>query len=348
MGVLELNNVTKVYKVLNRRPGLEGSIKDLFSRDYKYIHAVDDINLKIEQGEIVGYLGPNGAGKSTTIKMMTGVLTPTSGNVLVSGYNPYKERRKCAQEIGVVFGQRSQLWWALPVIESFKILKEIYRTSDLEYNDNLRLFDEIVGVSKLYSKPVRELSLGQRTLCDILAAFLHNPQIVFLDEPTIGLDVVMKSRIRTLIKFLNEHKKTTVILTTHDIGDVDAMCDRTILIDGGKILFDDSIEMLRKYFGAYRTLKLFFNDFEENVITYENDVINIIKGKYGDTEKIKVMVGSGYIGILFDESEIAMLDILDSIQSKMKIDNISIDDISTENVIQNIYEGMKKNDRVDV
>lgn len=221
--IIQLKDVMKEFKILNRHEGLKGSFQDMFSRDYKTITAVNHVSLEIAQGEIVGYLGPNGAGKSTTIKMMTGVLEPTSGSILVNGKVPCKNREANAQNIGVVFGQRSQLWWALPLVESFKILKDIYRISDRDYKDMLELYESMIDMSALYSKPVRQMSLGQRTLSDILAAFLHNPAVVFLDEPTIGLDVSMKAKIRNLISALNQEKKTTVILTTHDMGDVDAL-----------------------------------------------------------------------------------------------------------------------------
>ncbi|MBP0961913.1 MAG: ATP-binding cassette domain-containing protein, partial [Oscillospiraceae bacterium] len=217
--IIEIKNVTKEFKTLNRHEGLKGSLKDLFSRDYKIVRAVDNVSMSIEQGEIVGYLGPNGAGKSTTIKMMTGVLEPTSGEILVGGNVPYENRSKNAQEIGVVFGQRTQLWWALPLIESFRLLKDIYQIPDKNYNEMLDLYKSLVDIEPLLHKPVRQMSLGQRTLSDILAAFLHDPKIVFLDEPTIGLDVSMKAKIRTLIHELNRQKNTTVILTTHDMGD---------------------------------------------------------------------------------------------------------------------------------
>ena len=223
-----MKNVVKEFKVLNRHEGLKGSFKDLFSRDYKTITAVDNISINIKPGEIVGYLGPNGAGKSTTIKMMTGVLEPTSGEIFVNGVVPYKNRTRNAENIGVVFGQRSQLWWSLPLIESFKLLKDIYMIDTADYNRMLELYSELADIENLLHKPVRQMSLGQRTLSDILAAFLHNPKIVFLDEPTIGLDVSMKAKIRDLIKGLNQEKNTTVILTTHDMGDVDALCKRIV------------------------------------------------------------------------------------------------------------------------
>ncbi len=191
-----MKGIVKEFKVLNRREGLKGSFMDLFSRDYRIVTAVDDISVKIPKGQIVGYLGPNGAGKSTTIKMMTGVLEPTRGDIIVNGCVPYKNRTKNAENIGVVFGQRSQLWWSLPLIESFKLLKEIYLIPDNEYEEMIKLYESLVDLDPLLHKTVRQMSLGQRTLSDILAAFLHNPKIVFLDEPTIGLDVCMKAKIR--------------------------------------------------------------------------------------------------------------------------------------------------------
>ena len=197
--IITLDHVSKEFKVLNRREGLKGSVMDLLSRDYKIVKAVNDVSMDIMPGEICGYLGPNGAGKSTTIKMMTGVLKPTSGEILVNGKVPYKNRTENAQNIGVVFGQRSQLWWSLPLIESFKLLRDIYQIEDKQYKDMMELYESLVDIKSLYNKPVRQMSLGQRTLSDILAAFLHNPGVVFLDEPTIGLDVVVKDNIRKAI-----------------------------------------------------------------------------------------------------------------------------------------------------
>ena len=188
--IIELKGITKEFKVLNRREGLKGSFQDLFSRDYRIVRAVDHISLNVKQGEIVGFLGPNGAGKSTTIKMMTGVLEPSEGELLVNGKVPYKNRTQNSQEIGVVFGQRSQLWWSLPLIESFKLLRDIYQIPQKDYEDMLALYGSLVNFDEILHKPVRQMSLGQRTLSDILAAFLHNPKVVFLDEPTIGLDAV--------------------------------------------------------------------------------------------------------------------------------------------------------------
>lgn len=326
--IIQIKNITKEFKVLNRREGLKGSFKDLFSRDYKIVRAVDNISMDIKQGEIVGYLGPNGAGKSTTIKMMTGVLEPTSGEILVDNSIPYKNRTKNAQNIGVVFGQRSQLWWALPFVESLKILKDVYQIKAKDYNDMLELYQSLVDIEPLLHKPVRQMSLGQRTLSDILAAFLHNPKIVFLDEPTIGLDVSMKAKIRTLIHALNEEKKTTVILTTHDMGDVDALCRRIVIIDKGKMLYDNDIDHLKNFFGSYRTLKV-------RVSGDSEAQLNSIKNEFKD---FSVSLKEDWISILVDEDEAKVIDVLDALQKTHNVKDMQLEEISTEEVIKKIYE----------
>ena len=305
---IEMTDVSKEFKVLNRHEGLKGSIRDLFSRDYKIVRAVDGISLKIRRGEIVGYLGPNGAGKSTTIKMMTGVLEPSGGQILVNGNIPYKNRVRNAENIGVVFGQRSQLWWALPLVESFNLLKDIYMIPDAEYKRMLDLYQSLVDIEPLLHKSVRQMSLGQRTLSDILAAFLHDPAIVFLDEPTIGLDVSMKAKIRTLIKGLNNEKHTTVILTTHDMGDVDALCQRIVIIDHGRMIYDNDIEHLKQYFGSYRTLRLRLEQ-------------------------------SGWKEILVDESKTNVMSVISDYQKSERVKDIKLEEISTEEIIKKIYEG---------
>lgn len=326
--IIEIKNITKEFKVLNRREGLMGSIKDLFSGNYTTVRAVDNISMNIEQGEIVGYLGPNGAGKSTTIKMMTGILEPTSGEILVNGSIPYRNRTRNAGEIGVVFGQRSQLWWALPLVESFKLLKEIYEVSDADYEEMLALYRSLVDMDALLHKPVRQMSLGQRTLSDILAAFLHNPKIVFLDEPTIGLDVSMKAKIRTLIHALNKKKNTTVILTTHDMGDVDALCQRIVIIDKGKMLYDNDIEHLKGFFGSYRTLK----------IRTDGDMAQIAEEIRHALPWASVAADDHWISVLVDEEKATVMEVLAKLQQSYTIRDMQLEEISTEEVIKKIYE----------
>ena len=306
-----MKNVCKDFKILNRHEGLKGSIQDLFSRDYKTVEAVKNVSLTVEKGEIIGYLGPNGAGKSTTIKMMTGVLEPTSGEIIVNDLIPYKERARNSEQIGVVFGQRSQLWWSLPLIESFRLLKSIYMVDEKDYMDMIELYRSLVDIEPILHKPVRQMSLGQRTLSDILAAFLHNPGIVFLDEPTIGLDVSMKGKIRELISGLNEVKRTTVILTTHDMGDVDALCRRIVIIDKGQKIYDNDIEHLKSYFGSYRTLRM----------------------RIGHDEWIERVI---------DESKTDVMKVISDTQKEHKVKDIQLQEISTEEVIKKIYEDSKE------
>ncbi len=243
--MIEVNHISKEFVSPKKYPGLKGAIKGLFSKEKVIKKAVDDISFQIQDGEIVGYIGSNGAGKSTTIKMMTGILTPTTGNCIVNGVDPNKKRKENAQNIGVVFGQRTQLWWDLPLSESFTILKEIYNVSEEEYKKQMEFLNEVLELSEFFDRPVRNLSLGQRMRADLGAALLHNPKVLYLDEPTIGLDVLVKDNIRKAIKEINEKYHTTVILTTHDIGDIEELCDRIIIIDEGKKIYDGGIEELK-------------------------------------------------------------------------------------------------------
>ena len=334
--MIQIKHITKEFKVLNRREGLKGSLKDLFSRDYKIVRAVDDISMDIAPGEMVGYLGPNGAGKSTTLKMMTGVLEPTSGEILVNGQVPYRNRTRNAQEIGVVFGQRSQLWWALPLIESFKLLRDIYQIPQKQYDQMMGLYSDLVDLEPLLHKPVRQMSLGQRTLSDILAAFLHNPKVVFLDEPTIGLDVSMKNKIRGLIHALNQEKHTTVILTTPDMGDVDALCQRIVIIDHGKMLYDNDIAHLQKFFGCYRTLKLRLKEAapEDACKRIQTELAQA----FPDPATPSVSVQEEWVNIVIDEDKLSMMDVLNTVQHLHPIEDIKLEELSTEQIIRKIYE----------
>lgn len=249
MEIIRAENLTKEFKLFRRREGLKGAFKDLFHRDYQILKAVDHINLRVQQGEIIGYIGANGAGKSTTIKMLTGILVPTSGDLYVNGFCPFKEREKYTFQIGVVFGQRSQLWWDIAVIESFRLLHKIYHVPEAEFKKRLDYFQEILDLRDLLHLPVRKLSLGQRMRCELAAALLHNPPVLFLDEPTIGLDVLAKARIRDFLREINQNHKTTIMLTTHDLGDIEALCSRVVILDKGQILFDGTLAELRSKWG---------------------------------------------------------------------------------------------------
>ena len=244
--MITLEHVRKTYKVSKRDAGFSSALKALFHRHYEYIHALDDVSFTISDGEMVGYIGPNGAGKSSTIKILSGILTPEEGICLVDGLTPWKNRIEYVKNIGGVFGQRTQLWWDVPVLDSFELLKEIYLIPETVYQNNLEQLTEMLDLAKLLQTPVRQLSLGQRMRCEIAASLLHDPRILFLDEPTIGLDAVSKLAVRDFIKKLNLEKNTTVILTTHDMQDIEALTDRIILIGKGKILLDGTIDDIRK------------------------------------------------------------------------------------------------------
>ena len=254
--MIEVNDLTKVFKKPIRGNGLSGMVKTLFSRKYEEIRAVDGITFTVPDGEIVGYIGANGAGKSTTIKMMCGILTPTSGTVFIDGVEPYRKRRQVAQHIGVVFGQKTQLWWDIPLVESFKVLKEIYQISDADYKERMGFLGEVLDITRFLSQPVRTLSLGERMRADLAASMLHNPRILFLDEPTIGMDVLVKEKIRLAIHALNKTYGTAVVLTTHDMTDIENLCSRIILLEKGSVLYDGPLKSLKTRFGNIKTLTL--------------------------------------------------------------------------------------------
>lgn len=258
MLAIDVNHLRKEFKVQKNREGLKGAVRDLFRREYSHVAAVKDISFQIPQGEICGYIGENGAGKSTTIKMLTGILVPTSGDIRVGGFIPYKEREKFVQNIGVVFGQRSQLWWDIGVIESFQLLKKVYRVSDKEYRLRLDELVERLHLGELLNRPVRKLSLGQRMRCELAASLIHNPQILFLDEPTIGLDIMVKSEIRDFLLSMNKRYGTTILLTTHDLQDIEALCSRVIMLDDGRIIYDGGLEELKTQWGKGKEVILQF------------------------------------------------------------------------------------------
>ncbi len=247
--MIELRGISKTYKVALRNAGFAEAARALFRREYEYVRALDGVSFDVQTGETVGYIGPNGAGKSSTIKVMSGILTPDAGECVIDGLTPWKKRREHARRIGVVFGQRSQLWWDVPAVDSFELIRDIYDVPKAEYKQNLEEMTELLELHQIMRTPARQLSLGQRMRCEIAASLLHSPSILFLDEPTIGLDAVSKLAVRAFIKELNARRKTTVILTTHDMNDIEALCERVLLIGRGRILFDGSLAELR---GLYR------------------------------------------------------------------------------------------------
>ncbi len=323
MQVIKIEDLYKTFKTYKRKKGFIGSIQTLFTKEYITVNAVDGVSFGINQGEIVGYVGPNGAGKSTTIKMLTGILYPTSGVVEVCGLVPTKDRKQNLMHIGVVFGQRTQLWWDLPLIESFELLRHIYRVPERIYRDNIALFAELLDIDEFINMPVRQLSLGQRMRGDIAASLLHNPDILYLDEPTIGLDVVVKERIRQFIKEINIERKTTVILTTHDLLDIEALCNRIMIIDHGKVIYDGSIDEIRRRFGTESTLLI---DFKEPPDELEVD------GALGiQLEGIRA-------SIKFDRKRFAASDLISEIAGKYPVLDLTIEDISLDGIIRDVYE----------
>lgn len=246
--MIELEEISKSFRVAKRNAGLGNAFKALFKRDYEVIKALQNVSFTINDGEMVGYIGPNGAGKSTTIKIMSGILNPDSGQCIIDGRTPWKDRINHVKNIGVVFGQRSQLWWDVPVGDSFELIKEIYKIPGSKFKSNMNMLTDMLDIENIIKVPTRQLSLGQRMRCEIAASLLHNPKILFLDEPTIGLDAVSKIAVRDFIKNINKENKTTVILTTHDTQDIEALTKRIILIGKGKVLLDGSIDRLKEKF----------------------------------------------------------------------------------------------------
>lgn len=306
--IIEVKNIKRYYKIAKKEKGLCASLKSLFHRKYEIKKAVDDISFDIKKGEITGFIGKNGAGKSTTIKMLSGILYPDSGTVKIDGYIPYKQRKQYVKNIGVVFGQKSQLHWDLPLIESFELMKYIYKIPKKVYEKNLEKFVELLDMKDFINQPVRQLSLGQRMRGDIVAALLHSPKLVFLDEPTIGLDVVAKEKIREFIKYMNQNEQTTIIFTTHDMQDIEKVCDRLIIIDQGKKVYDGTIAE--------------------------------IKNKYSNIKNIEVMYEDGSKEIkTFDINEVPMNQVMEKLFAEEDIKDISICEPEIDGIIRDIYEG---------
>ena len=327
--MIKVENITKEFKSNKKYPGFKGAIKSFFSTEYIIKRAVDDISFSIEDGEIVGYIGANGAGKSTTIKMMTGILTPTSGKITVDGLVPYEKREENAKHIGVVFGQKTQLWWDLPLSETFTLLKEIYEVSDKDFNERMAFLNSTLSLEDFMLTPVRSLSLGQRMRADIAAALIHNPKVVYLDEPTIGLDVMVKEKVRNAIREINKKYKTTIILTTHDLNDIEELCSRIIIIDNGKKIYDGSLEEIKSRYGARTSIELQVKkkidlsslNFKENL---EEDDLNIKE------ENNKIIA-------TFNKNKISSSEIMSEILTKVEVIDFKVIETSIEDIIKKIY-----------
>jgi ABC-2 type transport system ATP-binding protein len=325
MAIIKVENLYKKYRQRKGKEGLTGAVKDLFHREYKTVKAVDGISFSIEKGEIIGYIGPNGAGKSTTIKMLIGILVPSSGSIDVNGVIPFKHRELNAKRIGVVFGQRTQLWWDIPVSETLSLMRYIYEVPEKQYLENLKTFSDILGLDKFIHTPVRQLSLGQRMRADMACALLHNPDILYLDEPTIGLDVVVKERIREFILEVNKKRNTTVILATHDMSDIERLSSRVMVINSGKLVYDGNLDTLKRRYGSEEMIVAeLLNKIED---TSELTRLGVDEIKYQDNK----------ITIKYDSLKINSSTVLRWLVDKAETKDISIKVTPIEDVIRKMY-----------
>lgn len=320
--MIELSHISKTFRVAKRNSGMGEALKALFHREYSYVHALSDISFKIADGEMVGYIGPNGAGKSSTIKVMSGILTPDSGECRIDGLTPWKDRRRHVANIGVVFGQRSQLWWDVPVIDSFELLRDVYEVDDALYRRNLDELTELLGLAEILRTPTRQLSLGQRMRCEIAASLIHSPNILFLDEPTIGLDAVSKIAVREFIKSLNREKGTTVILTTHDMQDIEALTERILLIGKGRILLDGSLDELKQR--NSKTKKI---------------TVSYSKGRFSPSSGITLLSDeNGRAEFSVDSDVIGVSGAIEALIRNAEITDISVTGTTADELVVSLYK----------
>jgi viologen exporter family transport system ATP-binding protein len=327
--IIQVRELSKHFRTFHRREGIWGGLQNLFVRDYKTVPAVDRVSFTVERGEMVGYIGPNGAGKSTSIKMLTGILVPTSGECLVNGFVPYRQRRQYVKTIGVVFGQRTQLWWDIAVIESFKLLRRIYDVSQRDFDARMEMFNQILGLQDYLHTPVRKLSLGERMRCDLAAALLHNPPLLFLDEPTIGLDVVAKHHIREFLRAINREFQTTVLLTTHDLDDIEELCRRILIIDHGRVLFDGQLSALKDRLLRIKQIKFALKE--------KSDAARL-QAFAADGLQIDSVDEMTY-RIRFDRLKVSAADLIRRILASVDVRDLLIEDESIEEIIKRIYAG---------
>lgn len=331
--MIEVKNVTKEFKKTIKEPGLKGSVKSLFHKKVETVKAVDDISFSVAEGEILGFIGPNGAGKSTAIKMLTGILTPSSGEIVINGQVPYKNRKKYVKEIGVVFGQRTQLWWDLPLTETFTVLKEIYQIEDKAFKERMDFLNNVLDLEPFISSPVRTLSLGQRMRADIAASMIHNPKVLFLDEPTIGLDVVVKDNIRKAIAEINKNEKTTIILTTHDLSDIELLCKRIVMIDKGKKVYDGALDSMKEKYGRMREIHINLKS--------ENDMDKLnFEEKFGlSGDDLELKLDGKKAVVKFNASKVQVSDMLSYILGTITVKDIAVSEADIEEIIRRLYKG---------
>jgi len=325
--MIKVEDLTKDYRRVKRREGFLGSVRTLFSAEYETTRAVDHISFEIEEGELVGYIGPNGAGKSTSIKMLCGILVPTSGHIEVNGLVPHKERMKNTRQIGAVFGQKTQLWWDVPVIESLRLFRDIYKVPEAQYQHNLKIFNDLLDLHEFQNTPVRQLSLGQRLRADMAAALLHNPHLLFLDEPMIGVDVVAKEKLRNFIQEINRDQKVTILLTTHDMVDIEKVCSRIMIIDHGRIVYDGSLAQIRNQYGKQRKLVV---EFEEDVQDFSEPNAALVK-----SEGRKKWFA-------FNRFETSPSTLIANISSRYPILDLAVEEPEIEEIVRTIYQGKQE------
>lgn len=320
--MIEMKAICKTFKVARRNAGFGYAVKSLFHKEYEYIKALDHISFTINEGEMVGYIGPNGAGKSSTIKIMSGILTPESGECTINGRTPWKDRIEHVRDIGVVFGQRSQLWWDVPVIDSFELIRDIYSVPDSDYKSSLEELVDLLHLETIIKTPTRQLSLGQRMRCEIAASLLHNPSILFLDEPTIGLDAVSKIAVRSFIQRINQERKTTIILTTHDMQDIEALTKRIILIGKGSILLDGDLELLRKQYTDQKTL----------TVDYSGGTVSLCEGM----ELLDHI--NGRVTVSIDLQTITVSAAIAHLSAGLNIEDLSVNGASIDEIVVQMYK----------
>ena len=324
--------LSKEFKKTIKEPGIKGSIKSLFNPQVKKIVAVKDISFDVDKGEILGLIGPNGAGKSTVIKMLTGILTPTSGFCSIEGRNPQEGRKNYVREIGVVFGQRTQLWWDLPLRETYGILKEIYEVPDEQFKKRISFLNEVLELEKFISSPVRTLSLGQRMRADLAASMLHSPKVLFLDEPTIGLDVVVKENIRKAINYINEHDQTTILLTTHDLADIEKMSNRIVMIDQGSNIFNGTILDLKKKYGKIRELNF------ESETDEVRELLNYTDYFKNSNSEFNIEINDRNVRVRFNSDLVSVAEVVSYTLQNVSVRDIVVNDSDIEEIIRYIYK----------
>lgn len=322
MSIISVQNLCKEFHVAKRKKGWLGTFNSLFLREKSTKTALDHVSFQIGEGELVGYIGPNGAGKSTTVKILSGILVPNGGEVKVFGKTPWEHRIETVRQLGVVFGQKTQLWWDLPVIESFELLKDIYRISDRDYQKTFSSLVDILELSKLLEVPVRQLSLGQRMRCDLAASLLHSPKILFLDEPTIGLDAVSKLAVRDFIRYLNKEHRVTILLTTHDMDDIESLCNRVLILNEGKIFLDGTLQELRKKIAPERRL----------VIDLENEADEI-----KDSEAMVIAREGHRVWLSYHPIQTPTPQLISRMTAKYSIRDLFVENPPIEEIVAKLY-----------